>query len=201
MTSADDISAVRDAVPGDVPRLLEIYRYYVLNTAVTFDYEVPSEQDFARQLEEISSRYPYLVIEAGGRTAGYACAHPFVGRQAYDWSAETTIYMDPDMRGRGLGAKLYAALEERLREMGILNLYACIGFPGKEDEYLTTASADFHAHLGFRKVGEFRSCGYKFGRWYHMIWMEKVIGEHRQNQPPVSHGARASRQGAEKGHQ
>ncbi len=60
----------------------------------------------------------------------------------------------------------------------ILNLYACIGYPEQEDEYLTTNSADFHSHLGFVKVGEFHQCGYKFGRWYHMIWMEKIIGEH-----------------------
>ena len=65
----------------------------------------------------------------------------------------------------------------RTYNMGILNLYACIGYPEYEDEYLTTNSADFHTHLGFVKVGEFHKCGYKFGRWYNMIWMEKMIGE------------------------
>lgn len=65
--------------------------------------------------------------------------------------------------------------------MGFLNLYACIGYPEEEDEYLTRNSAEFHAHLGFRKVGEFHLCGYKFGRWYHMIWMEKLVGEHNSS--------------------
>lgn len=69
--------------------------------------------------------------------------------------------------------------------MGILNLYACIGYPETEDEYLNKNSARFHARLGFTKVGEFRQCGYKFGRWYHMIWMEKIIGRHRAEQVPV----------------
>lgn len=72
-----------------------------------------------------------------------------------------------------------------MHDMGILNLYACIACPEHEDEYLTTNSADFHAHLGFVKAGEFRNCGYKFNRWYHMIWMEKVIGMHEANQPSV----------------
>ena len=89
------------------------------------------------------------------------------------------------MLRQGLGKTLYGALEQRLAEMGILNLYACIGFPDKEDEYLTSNSADFHAHLGYRRVGEFHRCGYKFGRWYHMIWMEKIIGRHLEAQPPV----------------
>lgn len=80
------------------------------------------------------------------------------------------------------GGAIYEALEKALRDMGILNLYACIGSPECDDEYLTANSADFHAHLGFVKVGEFHQCGYKFGRWYNMIWMEKVIGGHETKQ-------------------
>ncbi len=80
---------------------------------------------------------------------------------------------------------LYEALEAKLKEMGLLNLYACIGYPETEDEYLNKNSARFHARLGFTKVGEFRQCGYKFGRWYHMIWMEKIIGRHTAEQMPV----------------
>ena len=84
-----------------------------------------------------------------------------------------------------MGRKIYEELEDRLKEMGILNLYACIGYPEVEDEYLSKNSAEFHAHLGFSKVGEFHQCGYKFNRWYHMIWMEKMIGEHHEKQRPV----------------
>ena len=79
----------------------------------------------------------------------------------------------------GIGRKLYETLEEQLAQQGIKNLYACIGSPIEEDEYLTNNSEQFHAHLGFVKVGEFHKCGFKFGRWYNMIWMEKIIGEHR----------------------
>ena len=78
-----------------------------------------------------------------------------------------------------------AALADRLQAMGILNLYACIGYPQVEDEYLTKNSAQFHEHLGFTLAGTFHNCGYKFGRWYDMIWMEKIIGEHRPDQPDI----------------
>ena len=73
---------------------------------------------------------------------------------------------------------LYEALEERLAKMGIINLYACIADPVEEDEYLTSNSTDFHSHMGYKTVGVFRNCGRKFDRWYTMIWMEKLIGEH-----------------------
>ena len=70
--------------------------------------------------------------------------------------------------------------------MGVLNLYACIGYPRNgDDEYLSTNSADFHAHLRFEKIGTFTACGYKFGRWYDMIWMEKIIGQHRAGQANI----------------
>lgn len=77
-----------------------------------------------------------------------------------------------------MGRALYEALENTLQKMGVLNLYACIAWPRTEDEYLTQNSAGFHAHLGYVRVGRFHQCGYKFGRWYDMIWMEKLLKEH-----------------------
>lgn len=179
---------VRNAERKDAARLLEIYAYYVENTAISFECTVPLLEEFQARLRAIQERYPCLVAEVDGAVQGYACAHPFVGREAYDWSAELTIYLDPAARKGGLGRRLYGELEDRLREMGVLNLYACIGLPEEPDEYLDANSADFHAHMGFTTVGTFRRCGRKFGRWYHMIWMEKVIGEHLSDQPPVRFG-------------
>ncbi len=174
---------VRDAAPADAPRLLEIYTYYVKNTAVTFEYDPPSLDEFRARMEKTLRRYPYLAAERDGRVEGYAYAGAFVGRAAYDWSCETTIYLAPAAQKCGLGRALYEALEEALRAMGILNLYACIAYPPTGDEYLTANSAEFHAHLGYQKVGRFRRCGYKFGRWYDVIWMEKTLGEHRAAAP------------------
>ena len=170
---------IRDARPEDAGRLLEIYAWYVEHTAITFECDVPSPEDFERRVSTTLAHYPYLVAEENGAPQGYAYAGPFVGRAAYRHSAELSIYLDRRARGKGYGRALYEALEERLKAMGILNLYACIGDPVIEDEYLTRNSELFHRHLGFAKVGEFHRCGRKFGRWYNMIWMEKIIGEHK----------------------
>ena len=176
---------IRDACISDAPRLLEIYSYYVQHTAISFEYTTPTQEEFCRRMRHIMSRYPYLVAEVDGTVQGYAYAGAFVGRAAYDWSCELTIYLARNARKMGLGRQLYTALEQRLAQMGVLNLYACITCPDREDEYVTRNSMEFHSHLGFRQVAEFRSCGYKFGRWYNMIWMEKMIGEHRPDQPSV----------------
>ena len=168
---------IRNAKTEDAKRLVEIYDYYVKNTAITFEYDTPSPEEFAARMEHTMERYPYLVVEVDGNIEGYAYAGVFKDRAAYDWSCETTIYIDRYAGKNGMGRMLYEALEEKLKAMGILNMYACIGYPDTEDEYLTKNSAEFHEHLGYTKVGEFHKCGYKFGRWYDMIWMEKMIGE------------------------
>ena len=192
---------IRDAKKADAGRLLAIYDYYVRNTAVTFEYVTPSLQEFEKRMERIEAFYPYLVIERDGVTEGYAYAGVFKDRAAYDWSCETTIYLDRAARRHGLGEILYQALETKLAAMGILNMYACIGYPETEDEYLTRDSALFHERFGFRKIGEFHKCGYKFGRWYDMIWMEKTIGEHRKDCPAVRRyaGPRPEQQNSSEG--
>ena len=134
---------IRNATLADAPRILEIYAYYVEHTVITFEYDVPSLAKFEDRMRAIMKKYPYLVIERDGRIEGYTYAHAFVGRAAYDWAAELTIYLDHDARRGGLGRVLYEALADRLKAMGVLNLYACIGYPQVEDEYLTKNSAQF----------------------------------------------------------
>lgn len=176
---------IRDAALTDAERILEIYDYYVKNTAITFEYVTPTLEEFQERMAKTMQRYPYLVVVKDGQVEGFAYAGPFVGRAAYDWSCELTIYLNHNAVSCGMGRALYETLQRALHNMGILNLYACIGYPEQDDEYLTTNSADFHAHLGFVKVGEFHQCGYKFRRWYHMIWMEKILGARSEAQPPV----------------
>lgn len=176
---------IRTAAAEDAEALLDIYAYYVEHTAITFEYEVPSLEEFRRRIANTLRNYPYLCAVQDGTILGYAYAGPFAERAAYGWAAETTIYLDRAAKGRGLGRKLYEALEEALETMGILNLYAKIACPAVEDEYLTRNSVDFHGHMGYRPAGEFTSCGCKFGRWYNMACMEKLIGEHRENPGPV----------------
>ena len=177
---------LRPAVPEDAGELLSIYRPYVEHTAVTFEYAVPTPAQFTQRVRDTLATHPYLVAEAEGTLLGYAYAAPFHPRAAYQWAAETTIYLRQDQRGRGLGRALYQALERCLAAQHIQNLNACIADPAQEgDPYLTGASAAFHARLGYQLVGRFHKCGYKFGRWYDMIWMEKILGAHPECPPEV----------------
>ena len=170
---------IRSVSLNDAEALLNIYAYYVKNTAITFEYDVPTLEEFKQRITNTLKKYPYLVVVKEGTILRYAYAGVFKNRAAYDWSAEMTIYLKYDAVKCGLGRMLYEALETEMKKRGFLNLYACIGYPIEEDEYLTRNSAEFHAHLGYQTVGEFHKCGYKFGRWYNMIWMEKLIGEHK----------------------
>ena len=173
----DDIS-IRFAKPEDAKELLKIYAYYVTDTAISFETEVPSEEEFKLRIEEVLKSYPFIVACKDDEILGYAYLHSFVGRKAYELSAETTIYLNPDKKKMGIGKKLYSVLEDVAKAQNITNLYSCIGYVDKEDEYLNNNSVQFHEHIGFRMVGKFENCGHKFGRWYHMVWMEKIIGEH-----------------------
>lgn len=169
---------IRIAEDNDWKGLLEIYAYYVEQTAVTFEYEVPSAEEFRERIRRTLRRYPYLISETDGRITGYAYAGPLKERRAYDWSVETTVFTAKDARGHGIGRKLYKALERALALQNVINLNACIAYPDPEDEYLTKNSARFHEHMGYRHVGRFHKCGYKFGRWYDIVWMEKCISTH-----------------------
>lgn len=190
-TIARDFSAgadgicIRTAVLDDAQEILQIYAPYVEKTAITFEYEVPSLSEFRERMRRTLQKYPYIVAVKDEEILGYAYTGSFVGRTAYDWAAETTIYIKENNKNMGFGRKLYDALEEISRTQNITNLYACIGYPEREDEYLTRNSAQFHEHLGYSLVGEFRRCGYKFGRWYNMVWMEKIIGTHVEQPPAV----------------
>lgn len=170
--------SIRVASPEDASEILKIYAPYVEHTVITFEYEVPGLDEFRGRMEHTLKKYPYIAAEQNGVILGYAYTGAFVGRSAYDWAAETTIYLKENCRKMGIGGRLYQALEDISRAQNIINLNACIGYPETEDEYLTKNSAEFHAHLGYRMVGTFRQCGYKFGRWYDMVWMEKMLGEH-----------------------
>lgn len=176
---------IRAAVRQDAGELLQIYAPYVEETAVTFEYSIPSVKEFENRIDSISEKYPYLAAVINGEIAGYAYACAFHERAAYAWAAETAVYIRQDMKGRGIGRELYEALEKILAFQNIKNLNACIAYTEKEDEYLTRDSVRFHQHLGYSLAGKFTQCGYKFNRWYDMVWMEKHIGLHEKNPPAI----------------
>ncbi|MDY4001203.1 N-acetyltransferase family protein [Streptococcus orisratti] len=176
---------IREVALEDAADLLQIYAYYVEKTAITFEYEIPSLEEFQGRIQKISAFYPYLVAEDEGTILGYAYASSFHPRAAYAWSAEATVYLSNTARGAGIGRLLYEQLENRLKKMGVLNLNACIATTDHEDPYLTNGSQKFHEALGFRLVGKFHQSGYKFQTWYDMIWMEKMLGEHTRQVSPI----------------
>lgn len=156
--------------------MLAIYAPYVEHTAISFEYEVPSLNEFAGRIRQVSAGYPWLVAERDGRVVGYAYAHVFHVRKAYRFSTELSIYVRRDERGSGIGSALYDALEERLRQAGFRVLYACIAVtPRPDDPYLTDGSVRFHTRRGFHICGRFTGCAEKFGLIYDMVYMEKHL--------------------------
>ena len=159
---------IRIATPEDVPALLEIYAPYIMTSTATFEYDVPCRKDFLTRFLTITAQYPWLVWEEEGRLLGYAYASAPFTRPAYSWCAEPTIYLRPEARGQEIGRKLYSALEEILKRQGYQVLYALI----TEEN---TASLRFHEKLGYRQRVLFPDCGFKFGRWLGLVWMEKRL--------------------------
>lgn len=180
----DKMITIRNAVESDAKALLDIYAPYVENTAITFEYTVPTEAEFQSRIKKVQKRYPYLVAEYDNKIVGYAYASAFHERAAYDWCVETSIYMEKTFRRSGVGSGLYQTLEAYLRQQGILNMYACIAYPETEDEYLTWDSVRFHEKMGFKQTGMFKQSGYKFNRWYNSLWMEKMLGVHSNDVKP-----------------
>lgn len=176
---------IRIATVDDAEALSAIYAPYVKETAISFEYDAPDPDTFRARISKTLQKYPYLVAETDHEILGYAYTGAFVGRAAYEWAVETTIYLKAGRQKMGIGKRLYVTLENISKAQNILNMNACIGYPEIEDEHLTKNSVQFHEHMGYTIVGTFHNCGYKFGTWYHMVWMEKMIGEHVSDALPV----------------
>lgn len=172
--------SIRQATVQDVPRILEIYAPYVENTAISFEYTVPSLEAFTQRFLGITAQFPWLVWEENGQILGYAYGSLPFERAAYGWNAEASIYLAPEAKGRGIGRKLYATLEEQLKNQGYKKVYAIITTANE-------ASVAFHKAVGYRHTAAFPNCGYKFGTWYGTIWMEKELNNwENPPQKPVS---------------
>jgi len=168
---------IRIATPEDAFAIQNIYRYYVNNTAITFELEVPSVKEFQERITKTLERYPYLVAEEEGEVIAYAYAGIFYDRRAYDWSAEMSVYVQRGIHGKGVGTALYEKLEELLKKQNIVNLFACITHPNAESEA-------FHAARGYEKKAHFEQCGYKLGKWWDIVWMQKVIASNEGTPEP-----------------
>lgn len=157
---------LRVATEADIPAILEIYAPYVLTTTASFEYEVPSLDTFTARFRSFTAQFPWLVWEENRQILGYAYASPPYTRSAYAWCAEPTVYLRSEVRGKGIGNKLYDALEKILHYQGYHVLYALV--TGENE-----ASLRFHQKRGYIIRGDYPNCGFKFGRWLGLYWLEK----------------------------
>ena len=159
---------IRLATEADVPEMLAIYAPYILTTTYTFEYDVPSEEAFLARFQDITARFPWLVWEEEGKILGYAYGSLPFERAAYAWCTEDSLYLRPEAKGKGIGTKLLSCLEKLLQLQGYRKIYAIITAEN-------TVSLDFHRKNGYLCTATFPNCGYKFGRWLGVTWMEKEL--------------------------
>lgn len=162
---------IRPVTAADAEELVSIYAPYVLETAVTYEYEVPSVEEFRGRIENTIKKYPYLVAVEDGVILGYAYASAFHPRAAFQWSAEATVYLRKEAHGRGIGRMLYEKLEEILKKQNVQTVIALIADPNPE-------SVAFHEKMGYHIAGRLTNCAYKLGQWRGMYYMEKFLGNH-----------------------
>ena len=162
---------IRDTAPADIPSITAIYRHAVLNGTASFELDPPDEAEMRSRYEAIrAGEYPYIVAEdEERRIVGYAYANAFRSRPAYRWSVENSVYIDPQMQGRGIGRILMAALLEKTEALGFRQVIAVIG--GSQHK----ASIRLHESLGFEMIGTFKGSGFKFGGWLDTVLMQKAL--------------------------
>lgn len=164
-------NTIRFIQAADAVDVLKIYKYYIKETAITFECETPSIDEFRNRIREISTDYPYLVCLADGKIVGYAYAHRQMERAAYQWNAELSVYIDKSHHHCGIGKSLYSALIEILKLQNVRNVYGGVASPNLNSERL-------HEYFGFKKLGVYHNTGYKCGAWHDVMWFEKSIGDY-----------------------
>ncbi|HEM3578099.1 TPA: N-acetyltransferase [Streptococcus suis] len=166
---------IRSARIEDAADLVAIYAPYVEKTAITFETQVPTVNEFASRIEKTLGKFPYLVAVEEGKILGYAYASTYYARAAYDWTVELSVYIQQEARGKGIGSMLYDALEEELTARGFKNFLACIALPNP-------ASISLHEKRGYEQVAHFKKVGYKFGSWHDIVWLQKsLVGDTNEN--------------------
>lgn len=164
-------------MPTDASELLAIYAQYI-KTPITFECDLPTEDEFLNRIVEISKYYPYLVCEENGVIVGYAYAHRHMEREAYQWNAELSVYIDQNFTAKGQGKKLYSLLIEILKLQGVKTVYGCVTLPNAKSEAL-------HKALGFTVLGVYHNTGYKSGKWHDVGWFEKQIAPYGNSPLPI----------------
>jgi len=163
-----DSQCIRAVISSDAEAIINIYRYYVESTAVSFEEKVPTLTQMIERIESTTKHYPWLVYLQDEQITGYAYASKFRSRSAYRWTAEVTIYVADKVKRSGSASKLYTALLDSLVEQNFKSAIAVVTEPNPESE-------KFHQKMGFRKIGTFTSIGYKLNQWHDTGWWQKML--------------------------
>lgn len=161
-------SLIRLAGDDDAASIAGIYAPVVESTAISFETEPPDEHEIRRRIRETLTAHPWLVFESGGEVVGYAYASRHRARASYQWSVDTSAYVDERFRRRGVGHALYLSLLGILEAQGFVNAYAGIALPNP-------ASIALHERVGFTPLGVYRNVGYKLGAWRDVGWWQRPL--------------------------
>ena len=160
--------SIRPVTKTDAIACLKLYSKYVVGSAVSFELEAPSIEEFSNRIDSISKRFPYLIAEEDGMFVGYAYASAYRDRLAYQWNVEVSIYVEEDKKKSGVATKLYEELFSELKRIHMCKAYAVIAMPND-------ASVNFHTKMGFEKFATYTNVGFKLNQWHDVLWMEKTI--------------------------
>lgn len=166
--------SIRLISENDSREVLKIYKPYVINTIVSFEYEAPSPDEFLLRIQNNVSEYPWLVCLYGNKIIGYAYASKHRYRTAYQWSCESTVYLLTEYHRKGIARILYKTLFCILKVQGYFNVYAGVSLPNEK-------SVGFHQSMGFKKVGIYKKTGYKFNKWHDVEWFQFQLQRHIDN--------------------
>lgn len=160
---------IRPATDADAEDVAAIYNHYVTSSVATFEVTPVEAGEMGARIRDVGeSSLPWLVGERDGRVSGYAYANRWKGRAAYRFTTESTVYLDPDSTGHGLGTALYRDLIDRLRALGLHTVVGGIALPNP-------ASVALHERLGFQKVAHFREQGRKFDQWVDVGYWQLML--------------------------
>ena len=149
----------------DTQAVLDIYKYYVDHTIISFEYEAPTLEEYSQRIKTNTEKYPWVVCLCKNKIIGFAYGSTHRYRTAYQWSPESTIYLAPNFHTKGIGRILYETLLSLLKVQGHYNLFAGVALPNEK-------SVGFHRALGFEEIGIFKKVGYKHGNWHDTHWFQ-----------------------------